>query len=222
MVATALAFACLAHSAVPAEASPSAASSAIRVRVQIDTRAVEKQLPLAELVQNVRTIWKPYAEIVFADTADSGDDEYDDNLQLVVSERPGSAASGASALGWIAFIAPGRPARFVTVSVASARSLMSRETLMGRRFDDLPPVLRRQLVTRAVSWSAAHEIGHYLLRTGEHTAGGLMKANLRGADVMRNDREWVRLAPHQIDALRRRAAHEGMLAETTPPPARSE
>ena len=139
-------------------------------------------------MRTVRAIWKPYADIVFADTADLGGDGYDDELQLVVSERPGSAASGASALGWITFVAPGRPANFVTVSVATARTLMARDSWMGRRFDQLPPALRQQFVTRAVSWSAAHEIGHYLLRTSAHSAGGLMKAQLTAAEVMRNDR----------------------------------
>ena len=112
--------------------------------VRVDTRAVEKHLRVADLMRTVRAIWKPYADIVFADTADLVGDGYDDEIQLVVSERPGSAASGASALGWITFVAPGRPANFVTVSVATARNLMAGESWMGRRFDQLPPALRQQ------------------------------------------------------------------------------
>ena len=91
------------------------------------------------------------------------------------------------------------------------QALMARESWMGRRLDQLPPALRQQLVTRAVSWSAAHEIGHYLLRASAHAVAGLMKAQLTASDVMRNDREWIQLDPHDAEILRRRAAHAGQL-----------
>ena len=212
MIAAALALAFLARSATPAPPAASLpAASALRVLVRVDTRAVEKHLRLADLMRTVQTIWKPYADIVFADTADLGGDGDVDEIQLIVAEAKGSAASGASALGWITFIAPGRPANVVTVSVATARSLLAGESLMGRRLDQLPPALRQQLVTRAVGWSAAHEIGHYLLRTSAHSVAGLMKPQLTASDVMRNDREWTQLAPHDAEILRRRAAQAGQL-----------
>lgn len=210
MVAAALALAVLAGSAMPPPPAASVASSVLRVRVRVDTRAADRYVRLADLMDTVRAIWKPYADIVFADTADLGGDGYDEELQLVVSGRPGSAASGASALGWITFAAPGRPADFVTVSVATAQTLMARNSWMGRRFELLPPALRQQLVTRAVSWSAAHEIGHYLLRTDQHTPDGLMKAQLTAADVMQNGRQWVRLDPRDAETLRARAARAGL------------
>jgi hypothetical protein len=212
MVAAALALAFFARSApAPPAASLPAGSPALRVLVRVDTRAVEKHLRVADLMRTVQTIWKPYADIVFADTADLVGDGDVDEIQLVVAEGKGSAASGTSALGWITFIAPGRPANVVTVSVATARSLMARESWMGRRLDQLPPALRQQLLTRAVSWSAAHEIGHYLLRTSAHAVAGLMKPQLTASDVMRNDREWIRLDPHDAEILRQRAAHAGQL-----------
>jgi hypothetical protein len=211
MVAAALALAVLARSAMPSPPAASVASSSIlRVRVRVDTRAAERHVRLADLMDTVRAIWKPYADIVFADTADLGGDGYDEELQLVVSGRPGSAASGASALGWITFAAPGRPADFVTVSVATAQTLMARNSWMGRRFELLPPVLRQQLVTRAVGWSAAHEIGHYLLRTDRHAPDGLMKAQLTAADVMQNGQQWVGLDLRDAETLRTRASRAGL------------
>ncbi len=38
-----------------------------------------------------------------------------------------------------------------------------------------------------------------------------MKAQLTAAEVMRNDHGWIRLEPHEIEALRRRAAHETLV-----------
>jgi hypothetical protein len=222
MVVAALALAFLARSATPAAPPAPAVSSALRVLVRIDTHNAEKHVRLADLIRDVRAIWTPYVDIVFADTADLGGDGYDDELQLVMSERPGSDVSGASALGWIVFVAPGRPANVVTVSVATARKLMAGESWMGRRFDDLPPPLRQQWITRAISWSAAHEIGHYLLRTKAHSGDGLMKAQLTALEVIRNDRAWIQLQPHEVEVLRRRASHDGLVADIAPPPARSE
>ena len=43
-----------------------------------------------------------------------------------------------------------------------------------------------------------------------------MKAQLTAADVMRNDREWVQLEPHDAEILRRRAAHAGLVDDASP------
>jgi hypothetical protein len=41
--------------------------SALRVLVRVDARAAEKRVPLADLMRNVRAIWKPYADVAFAE-----------------------------------------------------------------------------------------------------------------------------------------------------------
>jgi hypothetical protein len=219
MVAAALALALLARPAAPAAPAP---FPALRVLVRIDTRTAGQHVGLHELMDTVRAIWRPCADIVFADVTDSVEDGFDDQLQLVISERPGSAAPGGSAIGWITFVTPGRPEQFVTVSVATAHALLARDSWMGRRFDLLPPALRRQFVTRAVSWSVAHEIGHYLLRTSAHSAGGLMKATLTAEEVMRNDHEWIQLEAHDVEVLRLRAARPDLVTKLRLEPPRDE
>jgi hypothetical protein len=194
------------QSGATSEPSEPGASSALRVLVRVDTRVAEKHVRLADLIRSVQAIWKPYAAIVFADTADPRVVGYDDEIELVVSARPGTTATGASALGWITFVPPGQPASFVTVSVATARSLIARSNWMGRPFHQLPLGLSQQFVTRAISWSAAHEIGHYLLRTSGHSTSGLMKGRLTAPEIMWNDRGLVQLEPREVEVLRRRAS----------------
>jgi hypothetical protein len=216
MVVAVLALALLVRSAIPSVPPPSPAPAGVwplRVLVRVDTRSAEKHVRMADLSRDVRAIWQPYADIVFADTADLAADRYHDELELVISERPGSATSGASALGWITFVAPGRPANVVTVSVATAHKLMAGERWMGRRFEDFPLMLRQQWVTRALGWSAAHEIGHFLLRTTEHSGRGLMRSEVTALDVIGNERRWVQLEPQAIDLLRRRASETGLLTK---------
>ena len=190
--------------------SPAAASPALRVRVVVDTRAAEKLVPFADLMRNVRAIWKPYADIVFADRAEPAVAGYDDEIELVVSARPGSSLSGGSSLGWITFIAPGQPASFATVSVATARNLMARSKWMGRPFGQLPLIVSQGFVTRAVSWSAAHEIGHYLLRSSRHSRSGLMKAELTASEILWNERNLVKLEPQEVEVLRLRTTRAGL------------
>jgi hypothetical protein len=134
---------------------------------------------------------------------------YDDEIRLVVSERPGSSVSGAPSLGWITFVAPGQPVNFMTVSVATARNLMTRSIWMGRRFEQLPLKLSQSFVMRAISWSAAHEIGHYVLRTSAHSSRGLMKGHLTASEVIWNERGLVQLNQQEVEVLRLRAAGVG-------------
>jgi len=186
-----------------------ATPSGLRLLVRIDTRAAEKLVRVADLMRNVLAIWKPYVAIVFADSSEPGGEGYDDEIQLVVSGRPGSAVSRASALGWITFVSPGQPVSFMTVSVATARNLMAHSSWLGRRFEQLPLQLSQSFVARAISWSAAHEIGHYLLRTRGHSRSGLMKSQLSAAEVMWNERGLVQLDPQEVEILRLRAAGAG-------------
>jgi hypothetical protein len=200
---------CTTLSASRAPALPPAPT--LHVRVRVDARAVEAHVRLADLARDVRAIWQPYADLVFTDLADPAGEPFDDEVQLVISDRPGFAAGGGSALGWINFLEPGRPGNFVTVSLATARSLMAGERSMGRRIEDLPPALRQQYVTRAVSWSAAHEIGHYLLRTSAHSPRGLMRARLTAAEIVRNERQWLMLEPREAEAIRNRASRDALV-----------
>ena len=167
-------------------------------------------------------IWKPYAEVTFADAGDLTRGGYDDELHLVVSDRSQFDASGAPALGWISFVKQGQPLNVITVSVGSARLLMARGGWGGQRFDQLPPSIQQELIARTVSWSVAHEIGHYLLGTSTHAEHGLMRAALTAGDVIRQDRRQTRLEPRDIELLRARTSLDAVLADADAPAPRSE
>jgi hypothetical protein len=180
--------------------------------VRVDIRAAEKHVRVADLTRNVTAIWKPYAGIAFADLADPSGDRYDDEIQLIVTQGRRDSLSNASSLGWITFTAPGRPASSMTVSVTTAQALMTHSRWMDRPFDQLPPDLSQRFVTRAISWSAAHEIGHYLLRTSRHSSRGLMKGHLTALDVLWNEAGLVRLEPQDAEALRLRPTRASLAA----------
>jgi hypothetical protein len=207
----------------------------LRVLVRIDPRGTGKGFRTPEVVDQVREIWQPYIDLDFAGeetggalanrgegpaaTRDSrqGPPGYDDELTLLIIDRlqpqddrlqaqESSGSSNEAALGWIRFVA-GRPESTITVSVAAARNLMSRGRWRGRRIDELPLPLQRQFVTHALSRSAAHEIGHYLLRSSAHAPDGLMRRRMTVPEIMEEGVTFFRLRASEMRALERRAPH---------------
>ncbi|HXE84735.1 MAG TPA: hypothetical protein VN513_15520, partial [Gemmatimonadales bacterium] len=50
-----------------------------------------------------------------------------------------------------------------------------------------PLALRRELTARALGRAAAHELGHYLLTSREHTPRGLMRARFSSDDLVSDE-----------------------------------
>jgi hypothetical protein len=226
-----------AGTALPPREIPAAPAPRLRVLVRIDPREAGKGFTLPDVVDQVREIWRPYIDIDFADVGTgialtaSGLRGYDDELTLLIIDRlqvqddrlaaqESSGSSNEPALGWTRFVA-GRPESTITVSVAAARSLMSRGRWLGRPIDDLPLPLQRRFLTRALSRSAAHEIGHYLLRSSAHAPDGLMRPRMTVPEIMEEGLRFFRLRTSEVSVLERRAPHTQpstpMNAEDEPP-----
>jgi hypothetical protein len=70
------------------------------------------------------------------------------------------------------------------VWVRHVRSHVASVRRDGHPFDTLPTALADTLVARALGRALAHEIGHYLLGTGEHSPHGLMRASFAPQDLL--------------------------------------
>ena len=187
----------------------------LRLLVRIDSPATFTGLRVADLIESIRTIWRPYAEIDFCGIGDEAVASYDDELRLLITERPQRPGQAAGAvLGWIEFL-DGRPRNTITVSIAAARTLMNQGKWLGRPIDTMPPAVRQRFVTRALGRSAAHEIGHYLLRSTAHAGRGLMRERMTIEEIMDDAPALNRLLPAEIAALDQRLA--GALAEAPAP-----
>jgi hypothetical protein len=190
----------------------------LRLLVQIDSPAAASDLRIADLMENVRTIWRPYADIDFGGIEVEAAANHDDQLRLLITERPQRPGQVAgAALGWIEFL-DGRPRNTITVSIAAARTLMHQAKWLGRPIETLPPTLRQRFVTRALSRSAAHEIGHYLLRSSSHAVRGLMRERMTIEEIMDDGPALNRLLPGEIASLNQRLA--GAQAEASAPDTR--
>jgi hypothetical protein len=102
----------------------------------------------------------------------------------------------AMPLGWIMFDNAGAPARDIYVSHANALELLglARSTAS---IDRMPRAEKEGLIGRAMGRALAHELGHFLLASKEHTAKGLMRARRTSAEFFSSDRTHFDLDPWQ-------------------------
>jgi hypothetical protein len=82
--------------------------------------------------------------------------------------------------------------------------------MLGREARELTPFNAdprfRLMLARLLGRALAHELGHYLLGSRAHTAGGLMRASYNDFDVVSAEASHFSLEPMQTSALQRRLA----------------
>jgi hypothetical protein len=87
----------------------------------------------------------------------------------------------------------GRPTSRVCVSLAAANALLDHEPTLEPRLRHW--ALRRRMLARMIGRAIAHEIGHYLFASVDHTPQGLMRARHTVNDLVGDS-----LAPFSVDA----------------------
>jgi hypothetical protein len=95
-------------------------------------------------------------------------------LRVIVADQKGQAPEhGGAALGWVNF-AGDEPDREIHLSRVNALALLAM-TRRGRRLSQLTPGETATVLGRILGRALAHELGHYLLKTKQHTTAGLMR-----------------------------------------------
>jgi hypothetical protein len=199
-------------------AAPTMQASASRPQLLVVIRQ-DAQPPLAadllrRIAAEAQEIWRPYLDIAFQSAADLAPFRGDDTLELLLTDRQSNGRM-APGLGWIDFV-DGVPSRAITVSVGAARALAEHGKIGGRTFGAWPPALRQLFLMRALGRSAAHEIGHYLLRSKDHTVGGLMRARFTVDEIMTSSLSQYRLQPAEVDLLKERANSYALARRAAP------
>lgn len=129
-------------------------------------------------VKEAAVVWAPYG--VAVDAAGPCDEPDGGRAVLTVEfvDTPRSAATGAwrGPLGAIAFDAGGTPMPLITVLLSNLQHFVNGALVMGSREWQWPRTLRVEIIGRVLGRVLAHEIGHYVLRSRQHTDGGLMRS----------------------------------------------
>jgi len=129
-------------------------------------------------------IWAPYG--VAIDAAPDGgegcgacgaaDDSYRALTVVALETRRSTVAPGwRGALGAITFAPDARPAPVITVFLTDIERFIAVGQLAGMPPSLWPETMRQEILGRVLGRVIAHEIGHYVLRSPQHAANGLMR-----------------------------------------------
>jgi hypothetical protein len=214
-VASAL-FASIALAAAPAETSAASASAPPMI-VNVTATDVSPSLAARILAETdavwrgggVSFVWRRAPRVVVPYSRASETGPYVPNtLRVVVGNSVGTGGVGKRPLGWIVFTDGTQPEQEIYLSYANALAMMDEARGVVGLVADMPIAQRETLLGRAMGRALAHELGHYLLASKDHTTRGLMKAVLTAAELFAPDTGSIRIDPAQ-----RRAAAARLLGE---------
>ena len=113
---------------------------------------------------------------------------------------PLDTTAGKPSLGRIRF-RDGSPLGEIELSLAAASGLSAHARLGGRPLTAWPAAIRAGVLPRILGRGLAHEIGHFILRSPEHTAAGLMVAGFAPDDVAWGDRSRFTLSKSSASTI---------------------
>jgi hypothetical protein len=175
---------------------------ALDVAVVVEPDVAVSDADLSAIAAGVRAIWRPAADVrLRRSTGDPGAVLPRETIELVLTHRVRRISGPA--LGWVDFVA-GAPQPVVTVSVTEVDALLHAGRWQGRAIESYPGLMRVRFVRQALTYAAAHEIGHYLLQTTEHAKRGLMQASVAVDDIADPRGRAGRLSPDEVARVRER------------------
>ena len=133
-------------------------------------------------------------------------------LHLIIGNDRGAGRDGRRPLGWIVFDAVDAPQQEIYLSYANAMTMMDEARGVVGIVGEMPIAQRETLLARAMGRALAHELGHYLLASKEHTPRGLMKAVLTATELFTTDTGALRIEPAQRSAVAARLSGQQAVA----------
>jgi hypothetical protein len=137
------------------------------------------------------SIWAPYGLNV--ETATSAD-----AIAVVVSKgvRRGDVEATPIAVGDTLFTKH-HATPYIHLWLGAAELLAQNSETDGQSFTMKPPVERDAILLRMLGVALAHELGHYLLDSADHSSAGLLRATLNARDMEQPNPAHLRLTRKQ-------------------------
>jgi hypothetical protein len=215
LTATSVVAALFAFTAFAPAASPVAMPPII---VSVTTAVNLSPQLIARIFAETDAIWRPSGisflwrrvtrdVVTFARASETGP-SVPNTLRLNIGDAIGQPRDGRVPLGWIVFDAVAAPQQDIYLSYANAQAVMEEARGVVGVVAQMPIAQRETLLARAMGRALAHELGHYLLASKEHTPHGLMKAVLSAAELFNTDHNGLRVDPAQAHAIAARLRGE--------------
>src|SRR5215831_10211327 len=174
------------------------AASLLTMPVTIDLRAPTLPKVLADVArEETARIWR--AAGVEIEWCANG------LVHAVVDEAAGPAKDNVRVIGYVTFV-DDVPAREIHLSFENALALLT-ETEGAANTASLTLYERYTMLGRALGRALAHELGHFLLGSKQHTATGLMRAHRRAVDFFKRGTDGFEIGADQRAALALRLPH---------------
>jgi hypothetical protein len=123
--------------------------------------------------------------------------------RVLIDDRRGTPRGAAAPMGWVNF-AGDEPDGDIHISHANADRFVLAVGGIDGAARQMTPAERFLLLGRTLGRALAHEIGHYLLKSREHTTNGLMKGRRTVQEFIDKERRGFEIDSLQHDAIVRR------------------
>ena len=123
--------------------------------------------------------------------------------RVLIDDQRGTPRGAASPMGWVNFVGD-EPDGDIHISHANAERFVLSVGGVDGASRRMTPAERFLLLSRTLGRALAHEIGHYLLRSREHTTNGLMKGRRTIQEFIDRQRRGFEIDTLQRDAIVRR------------------
>jgi hypothetical protein len=188
--------------------SPPIAPCALAIELHVRAPLTVGVLEWHVITGEADRLWKRYGVTFCWTTSMSGCDRLEVRLRVFVAEEarpPVDASASGTVLGWIAF-SGSTPGTEITLSIAAARAIVGRSHVGDRALIAWPPAVRDRYVPRVLGRALAHEIGHYVLGSREHTRTGLMAASFDPDRITLEGASRFTLSPASAGSVRAHCA----------------
>jgi hypothetical protein len=164
----------------PARTVPCAMAIALDVHATLAWGSIEWHLVTGE----VDRMWAPYGVTFCWIEHAQRCEGLQVRIRVLIADDipPLGTADRQSPVGRIYFEGR-RPVSEIWLSVTGARQLVARARLGDRLVASWPESIMLRLLPRVLGRALSHEIGHYVLRSREHSRTGLMAPSFRPDDV---------------------------------------
>jgi hypothetical protein len=123
--------------------------------------------------------------------------------RVLIDDKRGTPRGAASPIGWVNFVDE-EPDGDIHISHANAERFVLTVGGIGGSVRRMTPAERFLLMGRTLGRALAHEIGHYLLKSREHTTNGLMKGRRTVQEFIDQERHGFEVDTSQREAIVRR------------------
>ncbi len=172
---------------------------AIELVVDVERGVTLTRADLTAVSRELTAIWSPLVDLHVILPGEVTRPGTADVVRMTVTART-LDRQDSGGLGWIDFIdAVPQPA--ITVSTTALAGLIASGTWDHRSIAGLPPHAARLALRHGLARAAAHELGHYLLRSTAHARTGLMRARFSVDDLLDARARATRLEAEQIARL---------------------